>query len=306
MRKRKRWSYSAGAKGATITVFEREPGGMLYARAWDPTMRSGRGGYRRITLKHQDREAAKTYALEQAKKLREGLADLTAGRTTLARVFGAYLAHRSPKKTAGQEAQDRRRVKLWTAALGGQRDPHLIPRALWESVLEARAIGAVDAYGEPVPEGKRRPVRARAVEVDAKWLKAVLTWSTSWQDERGRYLLRENVIRGYPVPTEKNPRRPVASQERFEALRAVSDQVPMELRWNGGRPRLRSYLSELLDIVNGTGRRISAVCQLRYEDLRLDQKPHGAIRWPAETEAGTRNSGADRTRGSFSAGPGAP
>jgi len=151
-------------------------------------------------------------------------------------------------------------------------------------VLEARATGAIDAYGEPVIEGKRRPVRARAVEVDAKWLKAVVTWATSWQDDRGRYLLRENVIRGYAVPTEKNPCRPVASQDRFEALRAVTDRVPMELRWNGGRPHQRSYLSELLDIVNGTGRRISAVCQLRYDDLRLDQKPHGAIRWPAETD----------------------
>jgi len=118
MRKRKRWSYIAGTKGATITVFEREPGGMLYARAWDPTMRGGRGGYRRITLKHQDREAAKDFALEQAKKLREGLADLTAGRASLARVFGAYLAHRSPKKAPGQQAQDKRRAKLWTAALG--------------------------------------------------------------------------------------------------------------------------------------------------------------------------------------------
>jgi hypothetical protein len=58
----------------------------------------------------------------------------------------------------------------------------------------------------------------------------------------------------------------------------------MGARWNGGRPRQRSYLSELLDIVNGTGRRISAICQLRYDDLRLDQKPHGAIRWPAETD----------------------
>jgi hypothetical protein len=234
MRKRKPWSYSAGSKGGTVTVFEREPGGVLYARAWDPTMRGGRGGYRRITLKHQDREAAKDYALEQAKKLREGLADLTAGRTTLARVFGAYLAHRSPKKTPGQQAQDERRAKLWTAVLGTQRDPHLIPRALWESILESRATGAIDAYGEPVPEGKRRPVRARAVEVDAKWLKAVLTWATSWQDDRGRYLLRENVIRGYAVPAEKNPCRPVASHDRFEALagreRSGADGAPVDRR----------------------------------------------------------------------------
>lgn len=47
----------------------------------------------------------------------------------------------------------------------------------------------------------------------------------------------------------------------------------------------RSYLSEMLDIVNGTGRRLSAVCRLRYEDLRLKNgTPHGSIRWPADTD----------------------
>ena len=57
----------------------------------------------------------------------------------------------------------------------------------------------------------------------------------------------------------------------------------MESRW-GKHEDVRSYLSELLDIVNGTGRRISAVCKLTYEDLRLDQGPNGSIRWPASTD----------------------
>ena len=57
----------------------------------------------------------------------------------------------------------------------------------------------------------------------------------------------------------------------------------MESRW-GKRREVRSYLSELLDIVNGTGRRISAVCKLTYEDLRPDQGPHGSIMWPAATD----------------------
>jgi integrase len=146
------------------------------------------------------------------------------------------------------------------------------------------ATGAIDAYGEPVPESKRRVLRPRAVEVDAKWLKAVLNWATTWQDDHGRYLMRENPVRGYQLPSEPNVRRPVASQDRFDLLRSVSDRVKMENRWAGLRDLQRSYLSELLDLVNGTGRRISAVCQLRYDDLRLDQKPHGAIRWPAATD----------------------
>ena len=45
-----------------------------------------------------------------------------------------------------------------------------------------------------------------------------------------------------------------------------------------------SYLKELLILANGTGRRISAICQLRFQDLRLDRGPVGSIRWPADTD----------------------
>jgi hypothetical protein len=61
----------------------------------------------------------------------------------------------------------------------------------------------------------------------------------------------------------------------------------MEIRWEGQRRRQRSYLSELLDIANGTARRITAICGLRYHDLHLESEagaPHGAIRWPEDTD----------------------
>ena len=112
----------------------------------------------------------------------------------------------------------------------------------------------------------------------------MLNWGTKWRTREGRYLLNENPVRGYQILTEKNPRRPVVSEDRYEATRAVSDQVTMEIRWNGKRVGQASYLSDLLDIVNGTGRRISAVCALRYEDLRLSDEPYGSIRWPADTD----------------------
>ena len=110
----------------------------------------------------------------------------------------------------------------------------------------------------------------------------------SGRTAQGHYLMQENPIRGYEIPTEKNPRRPVASTDRYDAIRKISDQLQMEIRWNGRRDSQRSYLSELLDIVNGTGRRISAVCQLRYENLRLSEGPYGSIRWPADTDKGGR------------------
>ena len=99
--------------------------------------------------------------------------------------------------------------------------------------------------------------------------------------------MRENPVRGYEIPIEKNPRRPVATTDRYEAIRGVSDQVEMEILWHGKRTKQRSYLSELLDLAYATGRRISAICQLRYDDLRLEktaEQPYGAIRWPGDTD----------------------
>lgn len=100
-------------------------------------------------------------------------------------------------------------------------------------------------------------------------------------------MLRENPVRGFTIPREENPRRPVASDDRYEATRAVSDQITMRIRAGGKQLVQRSYLSEILDIANGTARRISAICQLRYEDLQLTptpSAPHGAIRWPGTTD----------------------
>src|SRR5512143_1440905 len=119
MSRSRRFTFSAGDRGRRVVVYERDPGGPLYARAWDRSLSEGRGGWRRASLGHRDREAAKRYALEQAAKLRDGSAEITAGRVTLGRVLALYLLHRTPRKGASEQQGDRRRAKLWTRVLGG-------------------------------------------------------------------------------------------------------------------------------------------------------------------------------------------
>lgn len=202
---------------------------------------------------------------------------------TLADVLSAYVTHRSPRKSDRERSADQRRAEMWSRVLGADIDPYRVRLAAWEDFIDARSSGAIDARGREVPEAARRPVRPRTVEADCHWLRWVFNWATRWRLESGDFLMRENPVRGYEAPRERNPRRPTATQDRYEAARAVSDLVDMETRW-GRRVRRRSHLSELLDIVNGTGRRLSAVCRLTYDDLRLGQGPHGAIRWSAATD----------------------
>ncbi len=283
-RRRKLWCYAVGDRGYTVTVYERSPGGLLYARAWDRSVAGGKGGWRRMSLGHRDRESATRYALRQAAKLREGTAEVTNSKPKLSRLIGLYVEHRTPRKRSGEQQADRRRAELWTRWLGAEKDPHKVSLNEWESFADARRAGRIDARGRHVGEGRQKPVRDRTVEADLVWLKLVLNWGTKWRDRNGHYVLRENPVRGYEIPTERNVRRPVATKDRYEAIRAVSDQVAMEVRWDGHRRVRQSYLRELLDIVNGTGRRISAVCSLQYDDLLLNAGPHGAIRWRADAD----------------------
>ena len=290
MARRTKWKRTAGGlaffktgqRPYVVTVRERKAGGPLYARTWDPTARGGEGNWEWESLGHRDKQRAESYALELTGKLGRGADDLSRGKVTLAQVLALYLEHRTPRKSATEQKADKRREELWARVLGKTKDPYKLSMGEWERFIDARRSGAIDARGNAVPSGERRPVRDRTVEEDCLWLRQVFAWAARWRTASGNYLMRENPARGFDAPQEANPRRPVASQDRYEAVRGVSDQVVMGKGRSG-----RSYLSELLDIVNGTGRRISAVCQLRYEDLQLSstgQAPHGAIRWPAATD----------------------
>lgn len=265
------WSHSEGQRPNKVTVFERRPGGNLYVRVWDASLREGRGGWRKRSLKHKDRERAKTYAKEQAGKLAAGDEGLRSGQQTLARLFALYKRYRTPKKGEREQRADVRRIELWSRFLGGKKDPHRITRAEWERFIERRRSGAIDARGNPVSEEDRRPVRIRTIEVDLRFLLAVLRWGTTWGVGEGSNLLGLDAVPAYDIPTEKNPRRAVATQDRLERTMEVAADV-------------HPYLPTLLALANGTGRRIGAIRQLQYSDLLADHGRHGHLRFRADSD----------------------
>ena len=294
-RKRRLWAYAVGERPNTVRVFERTAGGTLYVRVWD----SKKGRWHKRSLGHTDRERAKTYAHEQHARLRAGRDDLRQGRVTLAHVFALYERHRTPRKSPGEQVEDARRIELWTRVLGADKDPHTISLAEWESFIARRVSGAIDPRGHPVSDAAERRA-VRSASGDCKWLRWVLGWGTRWRDREGRYLLQHSAVRGYDVTQGRTPRRPVASRDRYEAVRAVSDRVTMNVRRNGKRVEVRSHLTEMLDIAAGTGRRLSPIRQLRYMDLRLESTPAapcGAIVWPEETDKMSRRTEAPVSQG---------
>src|SRR5207249_9323777 len=75
-----------------------------------------------------------------------------------------------------------------------------------------------------------------------------------------------------------------ATTDRYRKLREHSDKVMMQVLKGGKKVKVRSHLSELLDLAFHAGRRIGATSCLQYGDLHLRTKPHGAITWRADTD----------------------
>jgi integrase len=293
MSRNKLWAEAFGPYGFKVRVEERRPGGTLYARL--PVLPYPGDGprYQQVSLEHNDKDRAKEWARTEAEKLRAGTSGALDPVPTAGRIFALYTTETRPDKGKSTQELDTRASKIWTRWLGADKDLSKLMPSEWRGFIRARASGEIDAQGQSVPEtdadGKRlrRAVRPRTVENDCEWLMWVLNWATKERDADGRYLLKENPARGFEIPHEQNPRRVVATQDRLEALLAVADRVLMDVRQNKKRVAVRSYFRELLELVNGTARRISAVCQLRYEDMRLARSkawPHGAIQWPGETD----------------------
>lgn len=279
-RKRKAWSSSFGRHGAKIRVFEDTNSGILYGECRDPSVPCG---YRTKSLRHRDKERAERWAIQQVAKLQSG-EDVFDRVPRLGPILGLYLKHQSPKKCDAEQQADERRAELWRQYLGDRRDLRRVTKHQWDAFIELRHSGAIDSRGREAALDSRRPVRTGTVAADLVFLRSVISWATKWQTEDGRYLLSEDVTRGFEIPSGKNPRRPVATTDRYQRLLAMAGQVEMDIYWSEKRVSQRSYLRDLLVLAYGTGRRIGAICSLRYEDLRLDLGPHGSIRWPAATD----------------------
>ena len=177
----------------------------------------------------------------------------------------------------------------------------------WDRFVDLRRSGEIDARGRGVEiEADRKPLGPRRIGADQSWLCTVLEWASNWDfDENSGPLIERNPIRSrenFPYEVNKNPRQPVADEAEYQALRAIADQVRTGGWVEQGPDEKRKFVSkrapflEMLDLAHWTGRRIGAIRQLRFSDLRLERTPDypdGHIVWPGETDKqGKRRKGA--------------
>jgi integrase len=268
----KLWRKSLGDRGLRVYLFERTPGGNIYREVWIDGERTAP----KKSLKHSDRERAEAQTYELLAKLKGRKDAVREQKLTLSTLFDMYTG--SPafeRKKARTQKADRRRLRLVIGFLNGDRNVRTLTADDVERYRKARMAG------EHGPTG--RLVRARTVEADLSVLRAALNWATG-QHRYGSPLLDRNPLRGVRLPREKNPRRPVATEERYRATLEVADQVRMKVTWSEKPEIVRSHLRELLVMANETGRRISAIRLLRRSDVLLDRGPHGSLRFRADSD----------------------
>ncbi|WP_420447668.1 tyrosine-type recombinase/integrase [Candidatus Palauibacter sp.] len=257
--KRSRRSYSAGEWGRNrVRVFP-DPKTGLFQIEW-------RENGRRLTrsLGHRDWTRAKRQADEFAAGFASpdlnGEAEAAPAPLTLEKLFDIYGEEVTPSKTKRVRHRDRVGTRMFLDFLGRDRRPETLSQRDWDRFIRERRAGRIGPSGKPVSN--------RTIELDLRFLIAVLNWATKSRDEEGRLLLVSNPLRGLRTPKEKNPSRVVLSEEEYHAMLGVSRQVD----W-------RFHVAFVL--AHETGHRIGAIRNLRWGDIDFEGRE---VRWRAEHE----------------------
>jgi hypothetical protein len=297
MPKRKLWSKIVEAHGVQVRVFERTRGGVLYREVRGVDGKAD--GKDRKSLKHRDKANAVVQAEALCKALAEvRLIGITEG-LTLGQLFAAYRQHRVPALRPPRAREATSRIAMFHEAWG--RDLNVLDLSQTHVdlyVRKRRSLEIVSPGLRPTEEGKRRrgyrkprPVRDGGLHGEMSWLSTCFNFARGFK-VNGRRLLGENPLQGLEWPKEKNPRRPVANHQRYTRTLEHTDAVD-------SRGRLRCILA----LARYTGRRETAICELRASDLLLSRSrvlaalaaegmdeglaehmPHGAIRWSPERD----------------------
>ena len=299
MAKRKsNWSKMIEEAGFRIRIYERPNGAGVYFSFIIDGKKTQR------STRRTDRKDAEEYAREVVRLVARDRLLGRSGPVKLGDVFRAYAEHKEPLLALDRRASATSRRKIFLRAWGAEQVIDDIGQMHIDRYVHLRTTGKL--FHDHKYRRAEKGVRQGTLDTELRWLSSVFNFAVGFKID-GRRLLQTNPLRDVQWGREKNPRRPVASHQRFlETLKHVDTVDPM------GR------LHCILILARYTGRRESAICHLRASDflrnetairetlasMGMDENsakhmPHGAIRWrEAEDKMGyaTVTPISDRTR----------
>jgi hypothetical protein len=281
MKSKRKKSITIEESGVKVRLFKRGEHYWLDARNGDKRTR--------VPAKTSDRAVAESHARQLARQIAtQQLLGVTAESLTLGELFGAYDQHKGQSLEGQWKRAIETRTKLFFAAWGASTPV----TAISQTNVDSYSAGRRKRFAEKLVDGKPRTLRDGALDCDFRWLSSVFNWATRHKLPNGKRLLTHNPLHDCKWPRERNIRRPIASHDRYLRTIEKADRVDP-------RGRFRAILS----LARYTGRRESAILELRASDILLssdrvakalaaagmderlaDHMPHGAIRWSAESD----------------------
>ncbi len=284
MPKRKLWSWKVGPHGATVTVKERKYGGPVYLYAYDPSL----NGRRKRSLGFAVRDVTGKLIPGRVEQARQQASDLCNSllkgdtlpkQVTVAELFRLFRAEVVSLQSETHAKDTRRALELWERFLGPRFIVFRFGIHEWNVMIRQLGRGEIDCRGRAVPANTRKPVGKRAVQKALQVFRHACRYAASKRRPDGGFVLEGDPTRGLPLPSEANPRRVLSDDETYERLLQVADQVQTG-RWSPAR----SYLREILILAANTGRRVSAILEIRWSDWLPEEGTYGTLRWRADAD----------------------
>jgi len=264
------WSLTLGERGCRVRIEQREPGGTFSRVTWIPEK-----GRSQASLRTKDRREARARGEAFLRALLEGEPAAPDKPLTLGELVTRYQqeAPAYRQNTRRTQAEKRARSKLLKLGLGANTR---VERLTLDSIAR---YSELRRRGTGWPDGREtKPVRARSVAYDLQILRAMIRWACTVRKPDGTWLLPENPLRGMSIPREASPKRPVATHDRFLAVRKAVGELQDSAESEEDR-RTWIRLELALVLAEATGRRIGAVAGLRWDDFDFEAP---TITWRAE------------------------
>lgn len=267
-----KWSRSLGNRGTRIRLFQKRSGGKFYRSVWI----SGQGRDRKC-IGTTDRAEAERLGKELlAALLRDE--EVTSGVLTLGDLWERYKTQcvAFMDNHAKTRLDDFGHAEVLIGFFGADCDVRSLTESDQLAYTQKRVAGGIVCG-----KGRETPaVRLRSVEADLKLLHTMLKWATTVRVRKGQRLLDSNPLDGVRRPREKNPKRPVASLERFQKTRGAIKSLTADADTDVERRKwLRLELA--LVLAEATGRRLGSIRQLAWPDIDMAKN---SIRWVAAND----------------------